>query len=91
MSSFFCPHRMLLSRGGSLKPRLLVRQTWLCRKASDVARWDLEETSLSQYRSKHYYPVRIGQVLNDQYRIITKLGYGAYSTSWLARDEKYDG
>lgn len=33
-----------------------------------------------------YYPVKLGQVLNDRYEIFHKLGYGTYSTVWLAVD-----
>lgn len=49
----------------------------------------IEEQALPFYYEKDYYPVKIGQFLNDRYRIIAKLGYGAYSTVWLASDEKY--
>ncbi|KAJ5796120.1 protein kinase [Penicillium psychrosexuale] len=48
----------------------------------------IEEQTLPSYHKKYYYPVKIGQVFNDRYRIIAKLGYGAYSTVWLARDER---
>ncbi|KAM5448142.1 hypothetical protein McanMca71_004250 [Microsporum canis] len=48
----------------------------------------IEEQALPFYYEKDYYPVKIGQLLNDRYRIIAKLGYGAYSTVWLASDEK---
>ncbi|EEH05718.1 protein kinase [Histoplasma capsulatum G186AR] len=47
----------------------------------------IEEETLPFYHQKHYYPVKIGQVFNSRYRVIAKLGYGAYSTVWLAWDE----
>lgn len=47
----------------------------------------IEEQTLPFYHERHYYPVQIGQTLRNQYRIIAKLGYGAYSTVWLAWDE----
>ena len=47
-----------------------------------------EELTLPNYSDKRYYPVRIGERSVDRYRIITKLGYGAYSTVWLAWDER---
>ncbi|KAL9594821.1 MAG: hypothetical protein Q9219_006812 [cf. Caloplaca sp. 3 TL-2023] len=31
-----------------------------------------------------YYPMRIGDVLHDQYQVVGKLGYGLGSTVWLA-------
>lgn len=49
----------------------------------------IEEQTLPYYHKKRYYPVRIGDTLKDRYKIIAKLGYGAYSTVWLARDEMY--
>lgn len=51
--------------------------------------FQLEETSLHRYSQKRYYPVRIGQCLANRYKVISKLGFGAYSTVWLARDQRY--
>ncbi|KAI1944785.1 hypothetical protein LOZ62_004063, partial [Ophidiomyces ophidiicola] len=48
----------------------------------------LEELLLPFKHHKHYYPARIGDTLKNQYRIIAKLGYGAYSTVWLAWDQR---
>lgn len=43
------------------------------------------------YRPTGYHPVHFGDLLCDgQYKIIRKLGYGAFSTVWLARDTRYD-
>ncbi|KAI1119761.1 kinase-like protein [Nemania abortiva] len=36
--------------------------------------------------SRWYCPIRIGDFLNGQYRIEHKLGWGGFSTVWLARD-----
>ena len=42
-----------------------------------------------RYGAGGYYPVRIGdQLCSSRYRIVHKLGYGGYSTIWLARDER---
>ena len=38
------------------------------------------------YRPGGYHPVILGDVLQDRYRIIRKLGYGSFSTAWLAVD-----
>ncbi|KAI6911462.1 kinase-like protein [Hortaea werneckii] len=46
----------------------------------------VEEETLSGYQSRHYYPVRLGDVLNDRYKVIGKLGFGSASTVWLCRD-----
>ncbi|PYI10620.1 kinase domain protein [Aspergillus sclerotiicarbonarius CBS 121057] len=46
----------------------------------------IEEETLPHYQAAHYYPVRIGDVYHARYKVAGKLGYGAYSTSWLCRD-----
>ncbi|KAK6348099.1 hypothetical protein TWF718_005914 [Orbilia javanica] len=39
------------------------------------------------YRPGGYHPVHIGDLFhNRRYKVLSKLGYGAYSTVWLARD-----
>lgn len=46
----------------------------------------VEEELLPGYRASRYYPVRISEVLQDRDQIVGKLGFGASSTVWLARD-----
>ncbi|KAK7972702.1 kinase-like protein [Apiospora saccharicola] len=46
----------------------------------------IEEELFPDYVASHYYPVRVGEVLRDRYQIVGKLGFGATSTVWLARD-----
>ncbi|KAG6012688.1 hypothetical protein E4U54_007358 [Claviceps lovelessii] len=41
---------------------------------------------LEKYQPGGYHPIMIGDLLNRRYRIIDKLGYGGYSTIWLAHD-----
>ncbi|CRK32191.1 hypothetical protein BN1723_003855 [Verticillium longisporum] len=43
---------------------------------------------LDGYRPGGYHPVQLNDKLQERYSIIEKLGYGSYSTIWLARDEK---
>lgn len=45
-----------------------------------------EEESLPWYSPDQFYPVRIGEVFESQYKVVGKLGYGANSTVWLCRD-----
>ncbi|KAF2431992.1 kinase domain-containing protein [Tothia fuscella] len=33
-----------------------------------------------------YFPIRIGMLLNQKYRIVHKLGHGTFSTVWMARN-----
>ncbi|KAG7151020.1 Serine/threonine-protein kinase SRPK like [Verticillium longisporum] len=46
----------------------------------------VEEERLPFYKPENYYPMRIGQVIQDRYQIVAKLGYGTSSTVWLSRD-----
>lgn len=43
---------------------------------------------LDYYRPGGYHPIQIGDRLQGRYHVVHKLGYGSYSTIWLARDEK---
>ncbi|PKX99960.1 kinase-like protein [Aspergillus campestris IBT 28561] len=43
---------------------------------------------LENYRPGGYHPVQIGDHFQGRYRVVHKLGYGSYSTTWLARDER---
>lgn len=40
----------------------------------------VEEETVSGYQPKHYYPVRLGELFNDRYETIGKLGFGSAST-----------
>ncbi|KAI1361335.1 serine protein kinase Sky1 [Xylaria arbuscula] len=47
----------------------------------------INEENLARYCPGGYHPVRIGDEFNGgAYRVISKLGYGLYSTVWLARN-----
>ncbi|KXJ86672.1 serine threonine protein kinase, CMGC group [Microdochium bolleyi] len=46
----------------------------------------VKEECFPDYVASRYYPVRLGDVLSDQYQVVGKLGFGASSTVWLARD-----
>lgn len=43
---------------------------------------------LERYRPGGFHPIYIGDRLHERYRVVHKLGYGAFSTIWLARDER---
>lgn len=47
-----------------------------------------EEERLPWYRADQFYPVRVGETFLSKYKVVGKLGYGAYSTVWLCRDIK---
>ncbi|KAK7577697.1 hypothetical protein V3481_016239 [Fusarium oxysporum f. sp. vasinfectum] len=78
------------SRGNDqVQVMALYHQPWPpC--AIPAARLDLtcpvEEEKTPDYSPERFYPIRLGQLLNGRYQVATKLGYGANSTVWLARD-----
>ncbi|KAF6830907.1 protein kinase domain-containing protein [Colletotrichum plurivorum] len=43
---------------------------------------------LPSYDPPAYYPVHIGDIFQDRYHVVAKLGYGTSSTVWLAWDLK---
>ncbi|KAI2794585.1 hypothetical protein POX_a01184 [Penicillium oxalicum] len=46
----------------------------------------IEEETLPHYEAEQFYPVHIGDEFDGRYRVTGKLGFGAYSTSWLCQD-----
>ncbi|KZT27275.1 hypothetical protein NEOLEDRAFT_1177043 [Neolentinus lepideus HHB14362 ss-1] len=51
--------------------------------SSDVP---VEEEGALDYNPRHFYLIHLGEVFQDLYEVITKLGYGGNSTVWLTRD-----
>ena len=47
---------------------------------------NLEEENWEWYNPSLFYPVHIGEVFQEQYQVLGKLGYGSRSTAWLCRD-----
>ncbi|KAJ5990221.1 hypothetical protein N7522_010428 [Penicillium canescens] len=41
--------------------------------------------------AKHFYPARPGEILGNQFQLLTKLGWGVGSTVWLARNMRAEG
>lgn len=46
----------------------------------------IEEERIFGYDPRRFLPVNPGDLLNNKYEIVTKLGWGTTSTVWLARD-----
>lgn len=45
----------------------------------------ISEEPISRYCAGGYHAVRIGDLLHHgKYKVVSKLGYGVYSTVWLA-------
>lgn len=46
--------------------------------------------NVQDYTLGGLHPIHLGDTLNDgRYKILRKLGYGGYSTVWLAQDTRY--
>ena len=52
-----------------------------------IYQWREGVENLEAYCPGGYHPISIGDQYNDgRYEVVHKLGYGSYSTVWLARD-----
>ncbi|KAK2877292.1 hypothetical protein FQN49_001270 [Arthroderma sp. PD_2] len=51
-------------------------------------KWVDGAESLEHYVPGGYHPIMIGDILHNRYQIVNKLGFGGYSTVWLARDTR---
>jgi serine/threonine-protein kinase SRPK3 len=46
--------------------------------------------NVQEYRLGGYHPLHLrDSLLDGRYLVLRKLGYGSYSTTWLAHDRKY--
>ncbi|KAI3327970.1 kinase-like protein [Xylariaceae sp. AK1471] len=51
---------------------------------------DVDAESLRRYRPGGYHPIRLGdQLKSGRYKIVHKVGWGGYSTTWAARDREH--
>jgi hypothetical protein len=46
----------------------------------------VEEEIMPGYSNLNFLPVNVGQIINDRYDVIAKLGYGSASTVCLPKD-----
>ncbi|GLA01218.1 hypothetical protein AnigIFM60653_011079 [Aspergillus niger] len=51
----------------------------------------VEEEELPDYEARHFYPVRLGEIFQNRYQVVAKLGFGSSATTWLSRDLTQDG
>lgn len=43
---------------------------------------------LSRYCPGGFHPVHLNDLLDSRYEVLHKLGFGSFSTVWLARDNR---
>ena len=79
------PSSLLCSRLRCIRPPLARAMSGPIVESS-IIHEAIEEERHPNYNPNSYFPTRLGQVLNDRYQIITKLGWGLGSTVWLAED-----
>lgn len=46
----------------------------------------VEEELMPAYDRGLFFPVKLGDIFQARYQVISKLGYGANSTVWFCRD-----
>lgn len=66
------------------EPRLLPKSGFTTIDADQL----VEEEELPDYQADRFYPVQLGDIFQNRYQVVAKLGFGSSSTSWLARDLK---
>ncbi|KAL6696969.1 kinase-like domain-containing protein [Trichoderma pleuroticola] len=67
------------------EPEKVVELTEDSAPQHDATSEDIEEGKAA-YRPGGFHPVYIGDIFNDRYKILNKIGYGVYSTVWLVKD-----
>lgn len=78
--------RSVLARASWSRQPRLARGLAMA-SVSNAAAQNIDEESLNRYCAGGYHPVRLGDTFKaGQYKILRKLGYGLYSTVWLAHN-----
>ncbi|KAM0191956.1 hypothetical protein ACHAPI_008676 [Fusarium lateritium] len=71
--------------------RLCLTRCHHCQGFTQTYKCDIDAEPLHRYRPGGYHPVALGDSLkDDRYKVLHKLGWGGYSTTWAAKDEKED-
>lgn len=47
----------------------------------------IEQEDSAQYKKGGYHPVQVGDLFENRYLVIKKIGWGQFSTVWLCRDQ----
>ena len=77
--------------GGVLRPGAVRLKSAFGRSSKQLHfRRTISEEDIGRYCEGGYHPVRIGDLFNHKYKVVNKLGYGVYSTVWLAFDRRWD-
>ena len=78
-----------LSRTSEQSPSI-PHTAWQPSDRLKAEEWPEENLTSTADEGGGFYPMRLGEVLDDGRFVITrKLGWGGFSTVWLARDREY--
>jgi serine/threonine-protein kinase SRPK3 len=88
MEWLFRQTRQLMQRSPS-PPRGITSRMMFSRFITLDSTTKIEEETMPTWDL--YHPVRIGEVFESKYQVLSKLGYGANSTVWFCRDLKQVG
>ena len=64
-------------------PKIELSDSFWDAYKSDYSDSDSDAESLDEYTKDGYHPVHVGETLNERYRVMKKLGWGAFSTVWF--------
>ncbi|EMT62640.1 Serine/threonine-protein kinase SKY1 [Fusarium odoratissimum] len=68
-----------------------VRQYHGSQTPAQEYRCGVDAEPMHRYRPGGYHPVALGDSLSDgRYKVLHKLGWGSYSTTWAAKDQTHD-
>jgi len=74
----------------SQQPPSLPRKVWQPSDDLKVQKWPEEDITSTADEGGGFYPLRLGEAFDKTRFVVTrKLGWGGFSTVWLARDRKY--
>ena len=59
-------------------------------KSDDEFENESGNEEMEDYKTDGYHPVILGEVYNNRYKVIQKLGWGYFSTVWLVHDKQSD-
>lgn len=77
----FFPHLFFNRNAARCVSLGMPAQTYKC---------SIQAEPLNRYQPGGYHPLGLGEVLqHGHYKIIHKLGWGSYSTTWAAKDQKH--
>jgi len=85
------PSRLMASLGNMAKGLVKEPESQLIRFSNSNFKilpsdQKIEEEAHEAISKGRYYPVRIGDTIENKYQVLGKLGYGLGSTVWLANE-----